>query len=340
MIAGRRKTRLCKTKAEAKAWEAAQNLENWQEQDAAIPTASLLDAANAYLDYSQHRHHPATYAAKRLAFRGLFAVVSPEASPETLSPRTALALLTSRARAAGNAAANKDRKHLAAWWKWCIDFQGFPAINPFAAVRRLPEDSQPHRVPTAEEFWRVYAVANADDKVMLLALLYTGGRRSEPLRWKWEEDVDLTERRIRLSTCKTRDGSRKYAWLTMPAALHDALVTHKLATGGKGHVFTGPKGDAYRCRKHLITRLCRKAGVEPFNFHGIRGLCASLLARGGVPVKEIQAVLMHSNITTTDRYIRRIGGTADILAAAFDAFDAAKEKAGKVTPFPANIAGI
>lgn len=287
------------------------------------------------------RHHHTTYAAKRRAFRELFRMVDAGAGQEAVTPRLALALLTSRAKTAGNAAANKDRKHLAAWWTWCAEYQGFPATNPFAAVRRLPEDSQPHRVPTAEEFWRVYAVAVPSDKVMLLALLYTGGRRSEPLRWTWADDVDLTERRIRLSTCKTKDGSRKYAWLTMPAALHEALVAHKLATGGRGHVFTSRNtGKPYKCRKHFIETLCRRAGVTPFNFHGIRGLCASLLARGGVPVKEIQTVLMHSSITTTDRYIRRIGGTADMLAAAFDAFDAGKEKAGKLVPFPARAEGI
>ena len=38
-------------------------------------------------------------------------------------------------------------------------------------------------------------------------------------------------------------------------------------------------------------------------------------------MKEIQTVPMHGSITTTDRYIRRIGGTADILAAAFHAVD-------------------
>lgn len=51
-------------------------------------------------------------------------------------------------------------------------------------------------------------------------------------------------------------------------------------------------------------------------------------------MKEIQHILLHSRMTTTDRYIRRIGGTSDVLAAAFDRFDATR-KAGRVIPFPA-----
>ena len=330
MIAGKRRTKLCQTKAEAKKWEADQDVETWQKE---THTLCLFDVATAYLDYSKTRHHPKTYIAKKLALRRLFKMVKPEAGPDAITPRLALALLMERAKDAGNAAANKDRKHLSAWWEHAKTFYGYPKENPFRDVKKLPENSQPHYVPPAEDFWKAYAIADAVDKVMLLALLYTAGRRSEPLRWTWEDDIDL---QARLSTCKTADGSRKYEWLTMPARLHDALVDHKLHTGGHGSVFKSKKtGGAYVCRKHFVMRLCERAGVKPFNYHGIRGLCASLLAAGGVPMKDIQHVLLHSSMVTTDRYIRRIGGTSDILAAAFDRFDEQK-KAGKVVPFSAN----
>ena len=336
MINGQRKTCLCQTKAEAKKWEAEQNQEDWQSKTVTI---SLHDAATQYLDYSQTRHHPTTYHAKRLALKRLFHYVKPTSGYEGVTRRIALAYVMDRAKESGNAAANKDRKHMAAFWQHCKKFFGFQG-NPFQDVAKLPENSQPHYVPPAEDFWKVYAVADQTDQAMLLALLYTAGRRSEPMRWTWEEDIDLLGHRIRLSTCKTADGSRKYEWLSMPSKLHDALVSHKLRTGGRGHVFRSKTtGDAYRDRKHFVSRLCEKAGVKPFNFHGIRGLCASLLAAGGVPMKEIQHVLLHSSMVTTDRYIRRIGGVSDILAAAFDRFDEQKG-AAKVVPFTALQSGV
>lgn len=331
MIAGQRKTKLCDTRAQARKWEAAQSIENWQVK---IATVCLLDVATAYLDYSKARHHPATFMAKKKALKRLFEYVKPDAGPDAVTARLALAFIMDRAKESGNAAANKDRKHLAAFWQHARKFYGYHS-NPFQKVEKLPENSQPHYVPPVEDFWKVFAVANATDRVMLLGLLYTAGRRSEPMRWTWEDDIDLYARRIRLSTCKTSDGSRKYEWLTMPMRLYDALVAHKLASGGHGHVFTSKHtGEPYKCRKHFITRLCLKANVRLFNFHGIRGLTATLLADGGVPMKEIQHVLLHASMTTTDRYIRRIGGTNDMLAAAFDRFEE-KKKAGKVVPFPA-----
>lgn len=332
MIAGQRKTKLCDTRAEARKWEAAQSIDIWQAQ---IATTCLLEVATAYLDYSKARHHPTTFMAKKKALKRFFAYVKPDMGPDAVTERLALAYVMDRAKERGNAAANKDRKHMAAFWQHARKFYGYPE-NPFQKVTKLSENSQPHYVPPAEDFWKVYAVANAVDRVMLLGLLYTAGRRSEPMRWTWADDIDLSARRIRLSTCKTSDGSRKYEWLTMPSRLHDALVAHKLTSGGHGHVFTSPRtGEAYKCRKHFVTRLCQRAGVRRFNFHGIRGLTATLLADGGVPMKEIQHILLHASMTTTDRYIRRIGGTNDMLAAAFDRFEKNK-KAGKVVPFSAN----
>ena len=337
MIQGQRKTRLFDTKTEAKKWEAQQDEELWRKQLVTIeettPIISLHEAATAYLEYSEQRHHHHTFWAKRDALRRFFKLVKPNAGPEVVTNKIALTYIMRRAKEAGNAAANKDRKHMSAFWAHCCKFFGYSG-NPFLEVNKLPENSQPHYVPPIEDFWKVYDIADEDDKTMLLSLLYTAGRRSEPFRWTWEDDIDLTARRIRLSTCKTADGSRKYEWLTMPSRLHDALVNHKMRTGGKGHVFRSRRtGEAYVDRKHFIVRLCERAGVRPFNYHGIRGLCASLLAAGNVPMKDIQHVLMHTSMVTTDRYIRRIGGTSDVLAAAFDSFE--KRKAGKVMSFAA-----
>lgn len=334
MIAGQRKTKTFKTKTEAKKWEATQKGEEWQKQTNMV---CLYDVATAYLDYSQMRHHKNTYASKRLALKRLFQYVRPEGQADLVTNKVALAYVMDRKKECGSKAANKDRKHMSAFWEWARKYYAYPE-NPFHKVAKLPEDTSPHYVPPVEDFRKVYAVADQTDKVMLLALLYTAGRRSEPLRWTWEDDIDLINKRIRLSTCKTSDGSRKYEWLSMPTKLHEALCNHKMRTQGSGPVFTNKRtGEAYVHQSRFVRNLCIRASVKVFNYHGIRGLCASLLAEGGVPVKEIQHILLHSSMTTTDRYIRRLGGTSDILAAAFDRFDNEKNE-GKVIPFPSKKA--
>ncbi len=321
MIAGKRRTKICDTKAQAKAWEVEQKEQDWEEQEAVTHTVCLHDVATLYLDFSQSRHDKKTFEAKRLALKRFFSVAPAALEPEALTMKTALAALTRTANSVGNAAANKDRKHLSAYWEFGKKYHGFPLLNPFQQIERFPEKPENHYVPPVEDFWKVYGKADREDRAMLLALLHTAGRRSEVLHLTWE-DVDFRQKKIRLSTCKTRDGSRKRVWLSMTRALHDTLAEHRMHSGGNSeYVFTSKTtGAPYVDRKHFVERLCARASVKKFGYHGIRGLSATLLAQD-LPVQEIQGILRHANLTTTARYVRSLGVTADRLSETFDRFE-------------------
>jgi integrase len=62
----------------------------------------------------------------------------------------------------------------------------------------------------------------------------------------------------------------------------------------------------YQYRQHRLKQLCAKAEVKPFGFHGIRHLFASILASENVPLVEIQYMLRHTSLATTQRYIHRL----------------------------------
>ena len=56
-----------------------------------------------------------------------------------------------------------------------------------------------------------------------------------------------------------------------------------------------------------MKKLCEKASVQPFGFHAIRHLSASILYKKGNSVSVIQSILRHKNPNTTTRYLRTIG---------------------------------
>ena len=62
----------------------------------------------------------------------------------------------------------------------------------------------------------------------------------------------------------------------------------------------------YQYRNKWLPDLCEKANVRRFGVHGIRHLFASILADANRPLPEIQHMLRHKNLTTTQRYIRRL----------------------------------
>ena len=83
----------------------------------------------------------------------------------------------------------------------------------------------------------------------------------------------------------------KWAWLHAPAAVWAGLVSQY----------------TYIEKRYTMRGLCRKAGVKPFGFHAIRHHVASILADSGkASLSQIQKMLRHRRVTTTDGYIKTL----------------------------------
>ena len=70
--------------------------------------------------------------------------------------------------------------------------------------------------------------------------------------------------------------------------------------------YAQPDETPYEARVQWLKRSGTEAGVEQFGFHGIRHLFASVLASENVPLVEIQYMLRHTSLATTQRYIHRL----------------------------------
>ncbi|MCA1794252.1 MAG: site-specific integrase [Desulfobacteraceae bacterium] len=243
-------------------------------------------------------------------------------------------------------AANKERKNLAAGWEWGRKYiEGFPqSINPFRAVDKFPEIRQPRYVPPIEDFDKTYAVAEGQDRVMLLACLHLAARRGELFKLLWS---DVANGQVCLTTRKTRTGSPKRAWLPMTKELAEAMDWWRLNRPYKSdHVFVmlanPTPGEPYKNRQHFMKNICKKAGVKHFGFHAIRHLSASYLYQIGKPLSLIQKILRHDSPGTTERYLNSLGFKADDIGQAVEELSRRKkaerkqpeERTGKVIPFP------
>lgn len=300
------------TKREAIEWEEAKRREIQQGGPCQTRTVSLHEWATAYLDFAKDRFVKKTYEEKRLAFKGLMdmGVGYVTCGVEDFKAKNSLEYLTRVEKNSSGHAANKRRKNLRSAWQWGIKFLNMPKDNPFDAVPRFAEVRDERRVPTIEEYWAVYQMADdPQDKLLLLMCLHTGARRDELFRLRWD-DIDLIGGRVRLRWRKNNAGEWRDAWLPVSRDLLGALKTHRFKTGLLGNVFMWQTHDRqwlpYQYRQHWLKKLCKRAGVEPFGFHGIRHLFASILASKNVPLVEIQKMLRHGSIQTTARYIHSL----------------------------------
>lgn len=301
-----------------------------------------LQWATEYMSDVKRRFAGKTYDEKRTAFVRFLRFAKGKGM-EDITPSLALAYLQEQHDKRSAHGANRDRKNLATAWKWgCSFLDGFPTgRNPFLAVPRFAEDAKGRYIPPVEDFEKVLALATGQDRVMLMTFLHTAARRGEVFRLTWD-DVDFTGNRLRLTTRKTASGSMRGDWLPMTNELRASLLGWWEARPYKQakHVFTclddspSPNhnpGGQFLHRQHFMPRMCERAGVKPFGFHAIRHLAAAMMARAGVDLVTIQAILRHEKPTTTDRYLKSMGNQLDAMRKAVETFST--RGPAKVIPF-------
>ena len=335
---GIRKQKLCLTRSEALNWEATAR-KSLQESKPLTLTVSLGEWATKYLNFAKTKFSPMTYKEKASAFKRFFLCVKKDVGVDRFSAKHALTYLQEQAEIRSGHASNKDRKNLVAAWNWGIKFHDFVS-NPFQSVDKFPEVRSPRYVPPEDDFWAVFNVAEGQDQIMLLAYLHLAARRTELFRLTWS-DVDFLNDRIRLGTCKRKDGTLEYDWLPMTGELKTTLMKwwEERPIRDTEYVFVCQEdtpfcrdyyGKPFRKRQHLMKRLCKRAKVKVFGLHAIRHLTASVLYQAGQPVAVIQSILRHKSASTTERYLHSLGleHTREALDGVFGG-----RRQGKVIPF-------
>ena len=156
---------------------------------------------------------------------------------------------------------------------------------------------------------KVLMAADPEDMDLIMVLYHTAGRTSEVLNLTWE-DVNFEGRWVRLWTRKRRGGELQEDKLAMTDTLYN-ILWHRWNNRDKAsaYVFHNEDGSPYTYtqKRYTMQRLCRKAGVKTFGFHAIRHHVASILADSGkASLSQIQKMLRHRRMTTTDGYIKTL----------------------------------
>ncbi len=172
---GKRYYKIFDTKTEAIAWES--EIRKSPEENLMTPLESLtlIEWTTKYLEYSKVKFAGLTFNEKRLVFKRFFKSVDSLLTVDKIKPVQVLNYLRKQAADRSGYAANKDRKNLLAAWNWGIKYLDLPSPNP-CLTERFPEERQNRYIPPESDFWKVYEVAEGQDKIMLLAYLHLAAR--------------------------------------------------------------------------------------------------------------------------------------------------------------------
>jgi integrase len=171
--------------------------------------------------------------------------------------------------------------------------------NPCAGVPLLQVDNKKERYLSQDEAKRLYDAVCVSENTMLKyivpMLILTGARKREVLDAKWT-DFDLERRIWRIPT--TKAGKARHVPLSDGVMDLLSKMPRDLPW-----VFANPDtGKPYvsiYCAWHTART---KAGLADVRMHDLRHSFASLLINSGRTLYEVQHILGHTQVKTTQRY--------------------------------------
>jgi integrase len=173
--------------------------------------------------------------------------------------------------------------------------------NPTKDVPLFEDPNKKERYLSQEEAQRLYVAVRQSDNPMLQfivpMLILTGARKREVLDSKWE-DFDLARRQWRIPVTKT--GKPRHVPLSDGVLRLLAAVPHY---DDCPWVFANPK-----TRKPYVSFFSswdtarKQAGLADVRIHDLRHSFASFLVNAGRSLYEVQKILGHTQVKTTQRY--------------------------------------
>ena len=173
--------------------------------------------------------------------------------------------------------------------------------NPTAGIPLLKENNQVERFLSAEEAKALLIAIKASKNPMLQhivsMLILTGARKREVLDAKWEDfDMERTSWRIP----NTKAGKARIVPLSDTAA---ALLTKLRKKKRSPYAFANPITlKPYKSIYYSWHTARKEAGLDDVRIHDLRHSFASFLVNAGRSLYEVQTLLGHTQIKTTQRY--------------------------------------
>jgi integrase len=198
-----------------------------------------------------------------------------------------------------------------------------PGTNAASGIP-VPPDVQRSRYLSKEEAARLLASIRADENQIaakaIMLLFLTGARRNEVTQAEWSY-VDW--QRGTLFVPRSKNGHPRYIQLNSPAI---KVLNSIPRFEGNPYIFPAPTTG--RPMPHLFfpwDRIRKRAGLSDVRLHDLRHSFASFLANRGERMYDVQKLLGHTNLRSTQRYAHlapdRLSQSAEVMASILDEID-------------------
>jgi integrase len=162
-------------------------------------------------------------------------------------------------------------------------------------------------IPTKQEFLKLLAACDADERPLMVILTHTLPRIDEILRLTWQ-DVSFERGTLKLWTRKNREGEWTERTIGTNAELKAMLLSlWNRRRQVKWVFFNQREQTRYSRRPKFMRRICKRAGVRHYTFHCIRHFIATYLQYiEKVPAGVLSEILGHESKRTTEIYLHSV----------------------------------
>jgi len=264
---------------------------------------SFEDFSKKFLEFSEANHARKTFDLYK-AILARFGAFVRDACLLEITPETIDRYKTKRIREVSPVSVNIELRMLKAAFSTARRWRLLER-DPFEGVTFVSVPEQAPLNLTHEDFQKLLSCIKDGwlRDVVLFAVL-TGMRRGEILNLRWS-DVDLQRKLVHIqtnATWKSKQGRRRTIPLSDTAFL---LLQQRNGKSASEYVFTLNDRKIYEnWVTHLFKRYVRKANLsnQRVRFHSLRHSFATWLAQSKVSTWEIQKLMGHADIKTTEAY--------------------------------------
>lgn len=182
-----------------------------------------------------------------------------------------------------------------------LESRGYTDINPARGLQTRRENNRRTRILRDDEFPRFFAALLEFDlqfQLWIKLQLFTCVRQGEALRARWS-DVSFAQRTLILR--ETKNGKSHAVPLSDEAM---EVVRQLAALRTNDFLFPGKSGDGHMGRPgRQLKALFTKIGAPDLWCHDLRRTGATMACRNGASIHDISAILNHSNVAVTHRYV-------------------------------------
>jgi integrase len=208
----------------------------------------------------------------------------------------------------GNSTINRHFNCYRHFFNKCVDW-GLIGFSPAAKLTSMKQKSVRRRVVSDAELNQMISLAKPWMKRVLVFAAYTGVRASEISSLEWQ-DIDFDADLLTIYS-KKGSGDERVRKIPMAKPLRHLMwklrifENEQVKRDDSQGVFRNSKGNP-ASSTHLsreARRLAKRAGLDGVSLHCLRHTFSTRISEQGGNLEEVQRLLGHANIATTQRYL-------------------------------------